>query len=210
MIRSEVVLGRAIHDIGNHLVIRDTRNRWNGKTPVDREQMLDLVGDSLQLRGIGDHIEIAIYWDDPEIAATVANAVTVAYRDTWFKAIRDKIDAELGVLKQEVEKQKKRVDESAAQASEIRRRDRIIDPDPDTFGTSLQPADERTDLGPYIEAKSRHIQSKRIHEAAQIKYSTEILTRGIDFVPVRMWDLAKPPYDPVPFSYRRFKYALTR
>jgi capsular exopolysaccharide synthesis family protein len=43
----------------------------------------------------------------------------------------------------------------------------------------------------YSEAKSRYISAKRIFEAAQIKYSTELLERGIDFDPAKIWERAE-------------------
>jgi uncharacterized protein involved in exopolysaccharide biosynthesis len=210
MIRSAVVLDRVIQDVRNHLLIRDTADRWSGNSHVDGEQMVDLLRASLQLKEIHNiDVEIGLYWDDPEIAATMANAVAGAYRDTWFQAMRDKIDADLALLKQEVEKQKKVLEDSFAEAAKIRTREGIIDPDPESFGASLQAADKAT-VVPYIDAKTRYIQGKRIHEAAQIKYSSELLARGGDVVPVRILELAKPSQHPVPFSLRRFKFALKR
>ena len=48
----------------------------------------------------------------------------------------------------------------------------------------------------YIEAKTRYLQNKRIFEVAQTKYATEILERGIDFDPAKIWEKAEPAIRP--------------
>ena len=48
----------------------------------------------------------------------------------------------------------------------------------------------------YIEAKTRYLQAKRIYEAAQTKYATEMLERGIDFDPAKIWEKAEPAIRP--------------
>ena len=49
----------------------------------------------------------------------------------------------------------------------------------------------------YIDAKTRFLQAKRIYEAAQTKYATELLQRGIDFDPAKIWEKAEPGIRPV-------------
>lgn len=49
----------------------------------------------------------------------------------------------------------------------------------------------------YIDAKTRFLQAKRIYEAAQTKYATELLQRGIDFDPAKIWEKAEPGLRPV-------------
>lgn len=59
----------------------------------------------------------------------------------------------------------------------------------------LQIADKQK-ANDYIEAKTRFLQAKRIYEAAQTKYSTELLQRGIDFDPAKIWEKAEPAIRP--------------
>ena len=56
--------------------------------------------------------------------------------------------------------------------------------------------DDKQKANDYIEAKTRFLQSKRIYEAAQTKYSTELLQRGIDFDPAKIWEKAEPAIRP--------------
>jgi polysaccharide biosynthesis transport protein len=48
----------------------------------------------------------------------------------------------------------------------------------------------------YLEAKTRYLQSKRIAEAAEVKYKTERLERNIDFEPAKIWEKAEPSMSP--------------
>ena len=59
----------------------------------------------------------------------------------------------------------------------------------------LQIADKQK-TNEYIEAKTRFLQAKRIYEAAQTKLSTEMLERGIDFDPAKIWEKAEPANHP--------------
>ena len=59
----------------------------------------------------------------------------------------------------------------------------------------LQIADKQKN-NDYIEAKTRFLQAKRIYEAAQTKYATELLERGIDFDPAKIWEKAEPAIRP--------------
>jgi uncharacterized protein involved in exopolysaccharide biosynthesis len=68
--------------------------------------------------------------------------------------------------------------------------------------------DDRKKLAPYIDAKSRYLQDKKVFEAAQIKFSTERFDLGIDFEPVRIWERAEPSLYPVWPSFRRLWQAI--
>ena len=59
----------------------------------------------------------------------------------------------------------------------------------------LQIADKQK-ANDYIDAKTRFLQAKRIYEAAQTKYATELLQRGIDFDPAKIWEKAEPAIRP--------------
>ncbi len=55
---------------------------------------------------------------------------------------------------------------------------------------------EKQKMSEYTEAKTRFLQAKRIYEAAQTKYATEMLERGIDFDPAKIWEKAEPAIRP--------------
>jgi capsular polysaccharide biosynthesis protein len=44
----------------------------------------------------------------------------------------------------------------------------------------------------YIDAKTKYLQSKKIFEAAQIKYSTELLEKASTLIRLKIWEKAEP------------------
>ena len=52
--------------------------------------------------------------------------------------------------------------------------------------------------------------ASHIYDAAQMKYSTELLERGIDFDPAKIWEKAEPSIHPTRFSLYRIRHALSR
>ena len=103
-----------------------------------------------------------------------------------------------------------RAGEALAEATAIKERDGIVDLDPDGMGLSGPKSQSNGALRPYLEAKERALQAKRIYEAAWTKLQTELLERGIDFDPAKIWEKAEPPTKPVRFCCYRLRYAFTR
>jgi hypothetical protein len=127
--------------------------------------------------------------------------------------LQKNIDKGLEQLKDEVNKQRKLTDTSAAEMANIREEFNIVDPNPFDFGSASEiPADaeERKRFNDYMEAKMRYLQNKRIFEAAQTKYSTSLFERGIDFDPAKIWEKAEPAAEPLHFSLHRFRHAFAR
>jgi capsular exopolysaccharide synthesis family protein len=56
--------------------------------------------------------------------------------------------------------------------------------------------DDKNKLGPYLEAKTRYLQAKKVAEAAHVKYSAEVLERGLDFDAAKIWEKAEPSLYP--------------
>jgi succinoglycan biosynthesis transport protein ExoP len=99
----------------------------------------------LQLREVRNTglIEVGAYSTDPQEAANIANTVAVVYQQKRLSDLQKNIDKGLEQLKDEVEKQRKLVDASAAEMSKIRERDGIIDPNPLDFGSTVGEEDRR-------------------------------------------------------------------
>ena len=132
----------------------------------------------------------------------------MVYQQKLLGELQKRIDRDMERLKEEVEKQRKRAEEALAEATAIKERDGIIDPDPDGNGLSGPSAPNNVDLRPYVDAKARALQAKRIYEAAQTKYATELLQRGIDFDPAKIWEKAGPPSKPTRFCVYRLRHAF--
>jgi capsular exopolysaccharide synthesis family protein len=53
--------------------------------------------------------------------------------------------------------------------------------------------DEKTRGSNYAEAKTKYLNAKKILEAAEMRYSTARMERGIDIDPAKIWEKAEPP-----------------
>jgi hypothetical protein len=81
-------------------------------------------------------IEIGVYSKAAQEAANIANTIAVVYQQKRLSDLQKNIPNALEQLKDEVERQRKRMDESAAEMEKIRLRDGINDPNPLEFGSS--------------------------------------------------------------------------
>ena len=168
--------------------------------------------DMLALRQLRDTgiIEVGVYSTDPQEATNIANTIAIVYQQKRLTDVQKNIDKGMEQLRDEVDKQRKRAEESATEAAAIRERDGIVDPDPDSRGSTLTFSKDPVNLRPYVEAKARALQAGRIYEAAQTKYSTELLERGIDFDPAKIWEKAEPAIAPTRFSLYRLPHVFSR
>jgi capsular exopolysaccharide synthesis family protein len=82
-------------------------------------------------------IEIGVYSTDAQEAANIANTIAVVYRQKRRSDLQKGISEALDQLRDEVDKQRKRVEEAAIEMTRLRERDEVIDPDPDNYGTSI-------------------------------------------------------------------------
>src|SRR4029434_8687057 len=88
-------------------------------------------------------IEVGAYSTDPQEASNIANTIAVVYQEKRLSDLQKNIATGLEQLKDEIEKQRKLVDTSAAEMSKIRARDGINDPNPLDFGSNLGEEDRR-------------------------------------------------------------------
>jgi serine/threonine protein kinase len=155
-------------------------------------------------------IEIGIYSTNAQEAANLANTIAVVYRQKRRSDLQKNLNEILEPFRDEVDKQRKRVEEALAEAAVIRERDGIVDADPDRTDATFTAANGQTNRHPYVEAKTRSLQAKRIYESAQMYYAEAILKNRIDFDPARIWEKAEPAVAPVPFGIRRLRHAFAR
>src|SRR5205814_1027987 len=81
-------------------------------------------------------IEIGVYSKDAQEAANIANTIAVVYQQKRLSDLQSNVEKGLEQLKDEVERQRKLTDKSAAEMEKIRLRDGINDPNPLEFGSS--------------------------------------------------------------------------
>jgi uncharacterized protein involved in exopolysaccharide biosynthesis len=88
-------------------------------------------------------IEIGVYSTDAQEAANIANMIAVVYQEKRQSDLQADVDRGLAQLREEVEKQREKVDAAAAETAKIRAAEGIIDPDPEAFGSSLSMPDRQ-------------------------------------------------------------------
>ncbi len=195
---------------------------WSAKDqPMSLQGAYKKLLGMMELREVRntDLVEIGVCSTDAVEAANIANTIAVVYQQKRLTDLQRNIDKGLEQLKDEVEKQRKRADTAAVDMAKIRERVGIIDSNPASADASLSvekskdsgvPSFEDKDrFGAYVEAKTIFLQAKRIYEAAQTKFSTELLERGIDFDPAKIWEKAEPALHPTRWSFRRLRYAFS-
>ncbi len=205
ILQSKEILGQVIKNLA-----LDAAWAKDGQT-LPMEQAFARLVSSLELRDVDGKgvIEIGAYGSDPQEAANIANTVAVVYRQKRLADLQRMLDKGLEQLGDEVEKQRLRTDEDLREATAIKERDGIVDPDPTDYGTSLDSPKGKESLNAYVEAKTRALQARRIYEAAKTKYATELVERETGD-PGKILEKAEPPYRPVGFNFQRLRYAFRR
>ena len=176
--------------------------------PISMQAASSLLASSLKIRTVGNTslVEVTAYQRDPQLAANIANSVAVTYKEMRLNEIQQNIDRTLGRLREEVEKQRLIADKSGGELALLREREQLIDPDPEALNSTISVPDRRTEvqsviktksaIADYVKAKSKYIQDKQIFVAAQIKLSTDMLDKGIDFDPAIIREKATPAEAP--------------
>lgn len=89
-------------------------------------------------------LEVGVFDTDAQRAANIANMIAVVYQEKRTADLSKNVDRGLEQLQDEVEKQRKAVEEASGKAMQIRARDGIIDPDPDKENSNI--GREETDM----------------------------------------------------------------
>lgn len=94
---------------------------------------------SMQLQEVRNTglIEIGVFDTDSQRAANIANMIAVVYRERRKADLETAVDRGLEQLKDEVEKQRKVVEDGSIKAAQLRQEQGIVDPDPDKEGSQI-------------------------------------------------------------------------
>ena len=112
---------------------------WSGEgRSMPRQTAYQKLVRMMELREVRNTglIDIGVYSTDPQEAANIANTVAVVYRNRRLTDVQKYIGRGLEQLQDEVEKQYKRVEEARNEMAKVRERDGVIDPNPDSFGST--------------------------------------------------------------------------
>jgi len=103
-----------------------------------------------------DMLEIEVTSGEPQEAADISNTVAVVYQKRRLEDQSKLITQNLAELTDEIEKQRKKVDDASAEAAKIRIKENIVDTNPDSS--------EMTDFQP---ARSLLVEEGKLNEAKQ-------------------------------------------
>jgi hypothetical protein len=100
----------------------------------------------------------------------------------------------------------------------IRMRDHLADADAESLAAPVEEvekdkeestgSDQTAKTAAYLEAKLNYLQANKLLDAAQTKFATDQLQRGVNFVPVKIWERADPPVRASSPSWRHVWYAF--
>ncbi len=82
-------------------------------------------------------VDIGVYHTKPELAAQIANTIAITYRDKRLEELKKSIEQTLDEMKDELKTKEDEVKKLFQEASEIRQRDKIVDPDPESSSAPL-------------------------------------------------------------------------
>jgi len=106
---------------------------------MSRDQVATKLRNSLNLQEVRNTslIDIGVFDTEAQRAANIANMIARVYQEKRRQDLQENMDSGLDQLQDQVEKQRKAVEQAAGDAMKIRARDGIIDPDPDKENSAV-------------------------------------------------------------------------
>lgn len=120
---------------------------YSGDGPMlPKQKVLQMLNNDLVLQEVRNtsFIEIGVYNKSPQTAANIANTIAVVYQNKRLEDQQSNVDRSLQQFRDEVEKQRKVVEEAMINAANIRERDSIVDPDIDNPTALISEGDRST------------------------------------------------------------------
>ena len=105
---------------------------------MPREQVYEDLVRKMDLREVRntDLIEIGVWSADKQEAANIANMIAIVYQERRKTDQQAMMNQGLGQLQEEVDKQRKAVNDAQAEAAKIRTEEGIIDPNPESIDST--------------------------------------------------------------------------
>jgi uncharacterized protein involved in exopolysaccharide biosynthesis len=127
------------------------------------DEVLARLRSSMSLRAIHETglIELGVYSPNRKNAADLANTIADVYRSKRAEERRRLREDGLAQFQAEVSKQRKMVEEAAIEAAQIRERDSIVDPDPETQYSPLQQSGSPFSLEDAVKEQRRKVTELR-------------------------------------------------
>jgi len=116
-------------------VIEDLKlqEKFGHGVKLPREQAYAMLRNKLQVDEIRntDLLQISVFNTNPQLAADIANKIVAVYQDKRVEEEKEIMNRAVATMNEEVVKQQKKVDESAAEVARIRDEEHIVDLNPE-------------------------------------------------------------------------------
>jgi len=173
--------------------------KWSaGGVKLPKEQVYFKLLKMLVLRQVRDTdlIEIGAYSTGPQEAANIANTIAVQYRKRRFEDLEKMVDLNLNALKDEMEKQRKKVEEAKAELMRIAQVNHIPEAD-----TNLANAKAQASRLAMLRSQEKEAQSRVDELTAQLNQIAKISPDPI-ISPVRWIYMLNPADAEILFQYQ--------
>jgi succinoglycan biosynthesis transport protein ExoP len=140
ILQSRQILDKVVENLG-------LREKWaKGGPTLLPEQAYNKLIRMMQMREVRntDLIEIGVYSTDREEAARIANLIAVVYQDTRRNDQSAMVQHGLSQLQEQVEEQRKKVEQASAERAKIAIAQDIVDPDPESMGVGAGDIESQT------------------------------------------------------------------
>jgi succinoglycan biosynthesis transport protein ExoP len=110
------------------------QDKWGREgTRLSREQAYAILRGKLDVDEVRntDLLQISVFDPNPQLAADIANKIVAVYQDKRVEEEKEIMNRAVATMNEEVAKQYKKVDESAAEVSRIRDEEHIVDLNPE-------------------------------------------------------------------------------
>jgi uncharacterized protein involved in exopolysaccharide biosynthesis len=173
----ELTIQEVVRELNSRLVLQEVRN--------------------------SDLIEIGVLDTNAKRAADIANSIARVYQKRRMDDVRSSIDGNQERFRDEVERQRKVVEDVASELTKDRDRLGIVDSDPESQGAPIQtaagqPAGKQSGED-YARAKARYLEAKKVLREAEWRLS-EARNYRANFDPAKIWENAEPAAKPVGFQ----------
>lgn len=139
-----------------------------------------------EIRGT-NMIEIGIWSRNAQEAADIANAIALQYQKRLIEDEFQLISQGVAELDKEMEKLRQKVEQAKTEVEKIRKRDGIVDPNPDTLESQ-----DATWSAEYLAAKKNYIQQKEILTKTEDRYEQTKIEHRMSYTPAKIWEHAEP------------------
>jgi len=167
--------------------------------PVSKAQAVSILQRTLVVKQTGLSLfKITAFNADRSLAAEIANAVVVVYKEERLKIARGDSENVLAEMREELDAKRGEAKRLFAACSQLRIKYEIIDSDPDSADSELSinteegQAEKKRKLSEYSEAKAEYLSRHALFKAIEQRYAASRFDEYLHLTPVKILERAEP------------------